>query len=459
MVPIINYLISFIAVPIATRLIFPEEMGKINLIISSAQTILLFVLLGVDQAFFRFYYEQSNQKNKKLLFTFCISISVLVILISSVILYPFAGQISFLLIGTNNKAVYISLVLTVTFSAINRYLTLIFRLEEKPIAYMVQSLLAVLLSRTALIVTGIINPIVEYYIVIRIIQNSLVTLLLIIMNLKKMNFNGMKEFSKDSFRPIFHFALPIAPNNMITSLNNYIINLFIAFKLSYEQLGIYTSAVAIAGTVSVVQVTINLLIGPYILKNYKREDHNFWLIHKVVSYILSLLIVGITMIQPIFLLLLGEKYREASKLFTLLLSSPIFYTITETTYMGFTIMKNNNKRVISSVIALTINALLLSVLYFVPNIDIIYVTVVTAINAFVLMMAQSILGQRLFKTLENYNHIFLVAIVIIICTLINLNIYGIFKFICLFLTALTLTLIYKADIISAYKLIKNNYSH
>ncbi len=452
MVPILNYIISFISVPITTRLIQPEEMGKINFVISNSQTVLLFILIGLDQAFFRFYYEQKNSKDKRMLFTSCIAVPIFAIAAIAIVLLPFSKDIAFFLIGIRDEVYYLSFITIIIFNIISRYLTMSYRLEEKPLIYLVHSVFITLLTKTMLIITGVMNPTAEFYLNIIIIQNVLVAAILLILNHRKLYLKGSRKYFTENKNQLFSYALPLLPDTMITSLNTYLVNMFIAFKLSYAQLGIYSAATAIVGTISVIQLSINLILGPYILKNYKNENHHFWLIHKVVAIILSLMSIGVVIIQPIFLMLLGEEYREASKIFALLLCTPIFYTLTETTYMGFAIMKKNNKRVISSAIALVMNLIMLSILYFVPDIDILYVTVVTAINAFILMMAKTILAQKLFKTLENYNYIFLTAGVIIACALINVNVEGIARYVYLLLCATVVLLISRRDIKSIYQI-------
>ncbi len=73
--PWATFLLSFISAPISTRLFDPDVHGKINIFSTYSNFIGILILLGLDQAYARFFNERPNNRSKEYLFTFCISVA------------------------------------------------------------------------------------------------------------------------------------------------------------------------------------------------------------------------------------------------------------------------------------------------------------------------------------------------------------------------------------------------
>ena len=71
----ISFGLSFLTAPISTRLFTPDVQGKINIFNTYSNLFGVFVLLGLDQAYARFFNERPNNRSKGYLLTFCCSIT------------------------------------------------------------------------------------------------------------------------------------------------------------------------------------------------------------------------------------------------------------------------------------------------------------------------------------------------------------------------------------------------
>ena len=89
----ISAAISFIATPIVTRIFLPEEIGKVNLFITFLTFFQTICILGLDQAYMRFYHEKENGFEKEKLLALCLRINLIIACISSIFIIIFTNSI------------------------------------------------------------------------------------------------------------------------------------------------------------------------------------------------------------------------------------------------------------------------------------------------------------------------------------------------------------------------------
>ena len=92
----VNIIIGIIAIPLVTRILSPEEYGRVSMFILAVNIGLIIVNLGIDQSFVRFYYEEDKNNKSKLLLQ-CLKLPVIVFIIISFVIFLFQRNISRLL--------------------------------------------------------------------------------------------------------------------------------------------------------------------------------------------------------------------------------------------------------------------------------------------------------------------------------------------------------------------------
>ncbi|HBJ81400.1 oligosaccharide flippase family protein, partial [Pseudothermotoga sp.] len=108
----IRPIISFITVPVVSWLIDPSEFGKASLY-STFYFILAYVtLFGTTNAFMRFYFQKSEEERSELLWS-CLSVPLILWMITSVSLFAFKYQINSFLIGTRDANIHVLLSMNV----------------------------------------------------------------------------------------------------------------------------------------------------------------------------------------------------------------------------------------------------------------------------------------------------------------------------------------------------------
>ena len=72
----VSFIISFLSAPISTRLFDPSVLGKINIFNTYTNLWGVLILIGLDQAYVRFYYERLNNRTIGYLFTFVLQLLI-----------------------------------------------------------------------------------------------------------------------------------------------------------------------------------------------------------------------------------------------------------------------------------------------------------------------------------------------------------------------------------------------
>lgn len=88
----ISFIISFLSAPISTRLFDPSVLGKINIFNTYTNLWGILILVGLDQAYARFYYERPNNRTIGYLFTFCFAVTYSLILLFVILAIPFRDR-------------------------------------------------------------------------------------------------------------------------------------------------------------------------------------------------------------------------------------------------------------------------------------------------------------------------------------------------------------------------------
>ena len=122
--------------------------------------------------------------------------------------------------------------------------------------------------------------------------------------------------------------------------------------------GVYTSALNLLAVFTVIRSSFNALWIPSAVEHYENnpDDRSFYQKgHAFVTILMLLFGAGMIMCKDLFVLLLGEEYREAALIFPFLMFEPIMYTISETTVTGLVVKKKSSHQIIVAIVACATN--------------------------------------------------------------------------------------------------------
>ncbi|MBR6469674.1 MAG: oligosaccharide flippase family protein, partial [Lachnospiraceae bacterium] len=126
-------LLGLVQLPLTTRVLRTEEYGKTTMFITAVSVIYIFAILGLDQAYIRFFYKEGI--NRKTLFFQCLIPPFVLIIILSFVYVLFAPFFNAFLFGENSLSIIIPVVAYTVISVFERFLFLNIRMEQNGVLY------------------------------------------------------------------------------------------------------------------------------------------------------------------------------------------------------------------------------------------------------------------------------------------------------------------------------------
>ncbi len=446
----ISFILSFVSAPISTRLFKPEVLGKINIFNTYSNLFGIFILMGMDQAYARFYHEIPNNRSLKYLFTFCFSICYALIACFIILSLPIRDFLSdFLFNEKDNLLLYLFFV-SIWCTATLRYLNLTYRMEQNIKLYTIQGVLMTLVSKLLYLTIGFWYPTHKAAIIV--LTASHFGLALFFLILQRSKFEWIKEWDKIFSNEIFKYSLPLIPVSILTWANTSIPQIIMQKTMNYHSIGIYTSAVALANIILIVQAGFNTFWLPYTYKNYKTQTTQFFKVHRYLLCVLTIISLIVVSSQDIIFLILGEKYRAAKEFFPFLILGPVCYIIAETTGMGIDISKKTYYNIYVFIISVVVNISLCLLLR--KSLGVSGIAISTAIAAITAMILKTHYGEKHYKAVLSYKYMIFTIIVILVLAVSTLVLYGKAVRYCIFGTLFIITLyFYKNEIQDLFSVI------
>lgn len=445
----ISFGLSFISVPIVTRLFAPEEVGKINLFGTYLTLFSLVALFGLDQSFIRFFNEPPSKNNKNGLMIICLLFGVIASIMIITFLFLFYQKISIEISGQISIIIPLCLGLSLFANLFVKYIGLYYRMDNNVLLYSIQAIAFAFISKILHIVVAIKDPTHIGAIIVQTIGYCILAVLFSIIsyrNILKSREECKLYFDKETVTELMKFGIPLLPVTMLSWLNNSISQLLLKRFVSFSAIGIYTNAVAVAGLMGLIQVGFNTYWIPFLYSNYQTERSNIAKIHRMVTYAMSLFGLLIILGQDLLYLFIGTNFRDSKVFFPLLLLSPICYTIGDTTGMGIEIAKKNYFHIVIFSISVGFN-LLISVILL-PQIGVMGAAIAAALTSILRLTIQTFIGQGYYRMVDDYRKMIVAIITISIAAILNIVLIDslLFRTVCIALLIVLLSVFNKREL-------------
>lgn len=396
----VSFALSFLTVPISTRLYTPDVMGKLNIFSTYSNLFGILIMIGLDQAFARFYLERPNNRSIGYLFSFCFGITYALLAFFVIFSIPFSDFLSWELFEETDNLLLWLFFFSIFCHATLRYLNLSYRMEKNIKMYTIQGILMTLVSKVLYLGAGFWDP--SYKLALLALTVSHMSLAVVFLVIQRKRFEFIHEYDKLFATEMFKFALPLIPVSVLMWANSSIPQIVMQRTMDYNSIGIFTSAVALASVILIIQAGFNTFWVPYVYENYKTQTGQFDKVHRYLICVLTLFALLLVLSQDVIFLLLGEKYRAAKFFFPFLLLGPICYIIGETTGVGIGISKKSYFSIVVSGGSVLVNLLLCLLLgnpFGLPGI-----AIATAIAGITAMLLKTFLGERYYHSVNSYRH-------------------------------------------------------
>lgn len=413
---VIVLIIGFISTPIITRMVSPDNFGKSSMFNTITNIIAVLILVGLDQAFVRFFYDE-NEKGRPVLLIKSMKIPLFLCIIINIIILIFYRNISIIIIGDVSIGLIFVLLIQNIYLMISRFGLLVVRMQQKAKLY---SLLQVILKLSYMIsVMLLFTRLGDSYntIIYGVVISNVITGSISIIIEWKFWISGLASNSKinTSIKELVKFGYPLIftllVNWLFQSIDRFYINKF----YGYTELGIYSSAFSIISLLNALQVTFNTFWVPISYQHYneKKDDKSFFesitvIISVVMIFVSIVLILG----KDILIMLLGEGYRKASFVMPFLIFIPLMNTVSETTVIGINFMKKSKYHIYVAIISCIAN--ILGNIILVPKMGATGAAISTGISYIVFYIIRTKISQRLYYVNYNSNRFYICIIFLIV---------------------------------------------
>ncbi len=395
----VNCIISLIATPITTAVFVPEELGKVNMLISYANIIIPFVYMGFDQAYVRFYNEPLGKNTSGSMFKLCLSFSSILVIPTTLITLIMWKSISDGIIGYSSLFIYLCLILYVLATMLMRYANLKARMDNNIWLFFVQSVLSTIIIKISFVCVALIKPSAEYAIFFRTALLFFVGLVFVTAAVSKCR-KEPADYNKKVTKELLKYGIPLFPTVFIIMLNTSLSQLILNNYVEYEMIGIYSNAVTMAGIITIVQAGLNTFWTPFVYE-YRNEQTKIQKMHHIVAYLLITCGFGIIAFQDlVYLILVDEKYWASKAIMGLLMIAPISETISETLGLGIELSKKTYMKLPTYAVSIVVNVL--SCLLLIPRFGIVGAAIANAISSLTMLIIKSIIGEHYYRCSDNY---------------------------------------------------------
>lgn len=350
-------ILGFISQPIITRIISPIEMGKFSMFNTVLSLIMVFIIMGLDQAYGRFFYEQDEVG----LFRFCIKIPILSCIFVCIILSVFYKDVTKYLVGEPSLLCMFMIVAFLFGNVIYSFQLLYVRMGQQAKKYSLYTVLLKVLYLLFIIVIYqfmkdnymilVIATIFSYYCVIAVAYYCD----------RKFYHQVLGSDKKEiPVKKILKYSIPLILTTALSWLFQSVDKIMIKTFAGYGEVGIYAGAITIVNMLNAVQSMFTTFWVPTAFEHYVKQPDDKVFYEKINEIVTLVMLIGATVLiscKDILAYILGAAYSDSTKVFPFLVFMPIMYTISETTVIGINFKEKTNFHIIITLISAITNCL------------------------------------------------------------------------------------------------------
>jgi O-antigen/teichoic acid export membrane protein len=254
---IISKLIAVALLPLYTRFLSPADYGAAEVMFAAVVAISIVIRLGVIEALLRFYYK-TDEKPEAVVATSFASLFWAGTL-AAIVLMPFAGPISDLLLGTTDVELARVAIAGLWVLTLSEYLLTLFRLDERATAFFTVTMLSVLVTIPVTIVLVVVLELGA----VGLLLGSYASGAAIVTGLIFYHRHRLSlKLDRPLFRRMMRFGLPTMPAELSLYSLAFIDRIIIARSLGLAEAGLYSIAIKVSQSVNVLVRGFQLAFPP-----------------------------------------------------------------------------------------------------------------------------------------------------------------------------------------------------
>lgn len=356
----LNILISLVTVPIITRLVNPSEYGQLSFFNMYSNIAYIILLLGLDQAYVRFFYKSNEEIYKRGIFYSCLKWPIILTSIVSIFIVIF-GRNMLQVEEKYTNIVLLIFILNLFSLILQRFVLLTLRLEMNTKLFSFLNVLSKIIY-TILAITLILIIKKDYYLILifSTFFSTFATVVIGILCKRKLYIN--KNISTKGINKIelLKYGYPFIFSSILSMGFQYADKLTIKHYGTYEDVGIYAGALNIISMFSIINNVFNTLWAPMSMEHYEKQPNNkefFIKGNQFITVIMFFMAINMILFKDIISMFLDKQYRLAAYILPFLVFEPVMNTISETTVNGINFAKKSKMHIIITFCCCIVNVI------------------------------------------------------------------------------------------------------
>lgn len=417
---VVNMLVGFLTTPILTRLVGTAEYGQYSIFTMYASIALMVLCMGFDQALIRYFYRFDTPDYQRTIVKECVTLPFLCTALAAIVvnvLYWF-GLVRF----EFEPRIMTMLTILVFFQVMNRIDLILLRVTYQTKLYsMLQVLTKVLFAGIA--IAGCLLLETQKLFVLAaasVVSYAVVTVVGIGSQRELWDFRKIRETYAINRKELYRYSFPFIISMGITTIFQAIDKISLNRYCSYEEVGIYSSAITLVHVFAIVQTTFGAIWAPMVVEHYEKEPEDRTFYQKgfrTMTFVMFFIGISLILCKDLFVMLLGEDYRGSAAMIPFLCLSPIMLTISDTTVIGITFSKKSFLQIIVSAVACVTN--IAGNMLLVPVFGGVGAAISTGLSYIVFFAMRTILSNRYFPMKWGLGKFFAITVLFLAYALYN----------------------------------------
>ncbi len=410
-------LLGFIQTPLITRILSTDEYGRTGMFETAVSVIYIFAILGLDQAYIRYYYTKNIDRVR--LLERCLIPSLIIVTVLTGIYVVFSEPANEFLFGGTGRGV-VALVVIYTFICVfERFIFLDVRMDQNGTLYSNINIIEKVLS--------IVTLIGAYYflgndfrigLLALVIPWGCTTLYLIIrFVIRHRGYRRNPDSYIPSYKELISYGLPFITVLLMEWALSSCDRIALRQFSDFNELGIYASAMKIIVLLLTFKNTFIAYWSPVAMERFENGDKAgntefFRKAYETVVFLCVLLAAFMILFRKLIVLLLGEDYRQAGNVLPFLTLMPIFAMMFEITNQSIKFSKKGIYLNIASLTAIIVNVS--GNLILVPHFGGLGAAVTTGISYMAYFAMGSYFAEKCIKIGYNYKRTAFYAVLLVL---------------------------------------------
>ena len=433
-------LLGFIQTPLVTRLMTTDEYGRTGMFETAVSVIYIFAILGMDQAYIRYYYKHGIDRGRLLKQCLGLSLSIVAVLIAVYLI--FADKVNDYLFGIGTGGRHFDVTALVAgytlICVFERYFFLDVRMQQNGRLYsninIAQKLINIGLILGFALMLGNDFRVVLYAMTL---SWGTTTAFLMIRYALKRRKAGQSAATVQGEKALGAEVDGEAPSYVNYTLGEllrygapYVLVLLMEWLLSscdrvairtwsgFDELGVYSAAMKIMVLLITFKTTFVAFWSPVAMEKYENASQEectafFRRAFDITRLLCALAALGLILFRGIIVLLLGADYRGADVIIPFLTLMPVFAMLFEITNQGIKFKSKNMYLNIASAVTIAVNITGNALL--VPRYGGAGAAAATGISYIIYFVIGSVFAEKFYPVGYDYKKTALSALLLIIC--------------------------------------------